>query len=48
MKVYTAQEITEMADAWKYYPGFTATKCGACNLATMRELACLRGLQLRQ
>ena len=30
MKVYTALEITEMADTWANYNGFTGETCGAC------------------
>ena len=30
MKVYTAQEITEKADMWMNYNGFTGETCGDC------------------
>ena len=31
IKVYTAPEITEMADTWANYNGFSGETCGACH-----------------
>jgi hypothetical protein len=30
MEVYTVSEITEMADTWANYNGFTGETCGVC------------------